>query len=196
MKFLILAVFIFSQSVLADEADAIKAANKSAKAKVERVSKGVLKLMFGKREMVLRDNGEDGEGYSAFEFIKYYPQDFYLVRHHYYEGGIYYLYQIKGGQKFKLEGQPVFSESGKVFAFANVDLEAGYTDNVMGVYELEDGRWSKIFSKGDSGKGYPVKNLKWHSDTKLSFTEVNKASQKVILEKAKRQWTLSKEAGP
>lgn len=214
MKFLVLVVFLFSQSVLADEASAIKAANKMGKAHVERATQwkaatdespevhGILKLRLDKPDLILKDSG-GGDGTRSYEFISYLPQGFYFVRLHFYEGGTYFLYRRTDGHKIRVEAKPVFSSSGKAIAFANVDLEAGYSPNKIGIFELnaKTNNWSESFSKGDhhKGKNYPVRKLKWLSNTKLSFTKIKmdgKSYKEVgiatgILEKVDGKWALT-----
>jgi hypothetical protein len=112
-----------------------------------------------------KNDGVEGKRYS---FVQYYPEISYgLIAVQYYEGGTYYLVNLKNGKDKDIISSPVISPDRKRIAVSNVDLESQYTPNVLSVYSLRSNDLVTEFLErpADWGAG----NLRWVTNEELSF---------------------------
>lgn len=114
-----------------------------------------------------KNHGVQGRWYNL---VHYYPEIGYgLVAVQYYEGGTHYLVNMTTGKDEDIISIPHISPDKKRVAVENVDLESGYTPNVLSVYELgPDGLVREFFETSDDwGAG----DLHWENNEEISFTQ-------------------------
>jgi len=120
------------------------------------------------------DRIHDEEGYAKYFLVdRLRPAHdyFYLIRAFKYEGSSYVLVNKNTGQTINLYGIPIFSPDGKRFVDLSLDLDAGYHPNLIGIYQLEDNKytieWKHIY-QGMKGPADPV----WLSNSAIVLFEV------------------------
>lgn len=132
----------------------------------------VIALPNGKKKTYVDFPDEKNHGVQGrwYNLVDYYPEIGYgLVAVQYYEGGTYYLVNVTTGKDEDIISIPHISPDKKRVAVANVDLESGYTPNVLSVFELGPDGLVKEFleTPDDWGAG----DLQWKSNEEIAFTQ-------------------------
>lgn len=134
----------------------------------------ILRLHTDRGIVTFADRIHDEESYAKYFLVnRLRPAHdyFYLIRAFKYEGSSYVLVNKNTGQTINLYGIPIFSPDGKRFVDLSLDLDAGYHPNLIGIYKLEDNKytieWKHIY-QGMKGPADPV----WLNNSAIVLFEV------------------------
>lgn len=92
-----------------------------------------LKLKNGQWKLLVIDKRTDEADHTYEQFFEEFG--YYSVRVQWYEGNGYKLINYNNGAIIYLPGRPYFSPDGKYMVSVNSDLIAGYSENVIEMYE-------------------------------------------------------------
>lgn len=143
----------------------------------------LLLVRAGGRNEVFKNNDSNGEAFAKYTLIGFYvvapTRSDYLINEQLYEGSRIILINGQTGVKLTLEAEPAMSPDKKNYLVASLDLDAGYLNNSISIYTVDDFRPAFAFSwpnldpeKLMSGP----ENAAWISDARVSFTEVSRGS--------------------
>lgn len=98
-----------------------------------------------------------------------------LVMTYYYEGTQVFWVHGTSGNVTPLATAPVFAPDGRHFAIANVDLEAGYSDNIFAIFRVTESGAEEVFREtGDDEFG--ATTIIWDSPSVVYYSRVYRAS--------------------
>ena len=138
----------------------------------------IVKLSNGAEKTYIDTENPDDVTGTWYSFIKYFPEiEYGLIEAQYYEGGSYYLLNMRTGKDFHIEGYPILSPNKKKIVVSNMDIEAGYSANVLSVYEVRPESLVLEFQEkpNDWGPG----DLRWINNDEISFTRYSWDSDKI-----------------
>ncbi|MFH1076790.1 MAG: hypothetical protein V1753_08150, partial [Pseudomonadota bacterium] len=113
---------------------------------------------------------EENTAGKDYSFVAYYTEIGYgLIEVQHWEGSTNYLVDMKTGKETDIIGYPTLSPDKKRIAVENADLESGYTDNVLSVYEIRpDGLVAEFIEKP---KEWAPVNLRWINNQEITFVQ-------------------------
>ncbi len=117
---------------------------------IQKIGDGIsIKLFNGTIKKYMPSRGkEDHPEYCevcSYTVVNEYPAiDSLLLHTQYYEGAGYTLLNLKTGTETHLSGIPTFSPDYKYMLSINSDLEAGYTDNELNIYQIDEKNDTKL----------------------------------------------------
>jgi hypothetical protein len=144
----------------------------------------------------MEDNSEQQVSYALLQFF---PEIGYaLIDATYWEGGTYFLVDIKTGATTDVGGEVALSPDGRRFAVANVDIEAEFTDNMLAVYRVTgDGLVSEFL---ESPEKWGASDVLWEGNDVVRFSRnywggadtIQKKTQRLrrVAEKPKAVWEI------
>ncbi|WP_111858348.1 hypothetical protein [Acinetobacter sp. CFCC 10889] len=137
---------------------------------IQKIGDGIsIKLFNGTIKKYMPSRGkEDHPEYCevcAYTIINEYPAiDSLLLHTQYYEGAGYTLLNLKTGTEAYLSGIPTFSPDYKYMLSINSDLEAGYTDNELNIYQIDDNHNAQLIFEA-------VKTIpQFHAENNIGFS--------------------------
>ncbi len=141
-----------------------------ARAAGKVVRKGLrLELRTRDRLVVITDDCTNGESYARYSFVSHIADSgFYLISVTGWEGHGFDLINDRNGEITKLEGNPVFSPNRKRFVTMSMDLEAGYNDNSIQIWQL-DSAGPKLEYQTDAGAAWGPSDPVWTDNRTIAF---------------------------
>jgi len=169
-----------------------------------------LKRIDDKNLVITANNGKkvhlkDSISESDSDFISYSIMDidfinnYLVIYEQYWEGGAYALLNLDSGKYTQFDGYPSFSSTGSYLVVFNLDIEAGYSPNVLQVFQHETGKFILNYdAKPDHSWG--AISLRWLSPIKIEFLMANsdcyfddkKVCEKYFLTYEGQSWIKSK----
>jgi hypothetical protein len=161
----------------------------------------ILRLRTDDGEVTFTDQIQADEGYAKYylvDLLRPRNQNFFLIRIFGYESKGYVLFSDKTGQKINLYNRPIFSPDENRFVDVSLDLDAGYYPNLIGIYKLEDNKytleWKHVY-QSIKGPANPV----WLNNSVIVFFEVtfdkvpavaNLRKKPFIIERKNNKWNI------
>jgi len=123
----------------------------------------------------VRDQNKSVNDIKGYNFVQYYPDIGYaVIKIGFWEGYTHILLNMRTGEETEIVGDAVPSPNKKRIAVRNADIGAGYTSNVLTVYQVQTEGLTVEFEEA-----WPVGDLHWINDEEISFTWVSWKSDKV-----------------
>lgn len=136
---------------------------------------------------VFKNIDSDSDDFRIYQFTKYFPEIAYgLLETTYYEGGTYDLIDMKFGKLTNIGGDAIISPNQRRMAVAHADIEAGYAPNVLSVYLITPNGIIKEFDMRPAEWG--AEDLKWDSNTSISFNKIYWQKNEIVKTKHKLQF--------
>lgn len=141
---------------------------------------------------------EYDEQQVSYSLIQFFPEVGYvLVDAAYWEGGTYFLVDMKTGATTDVGGEVVLSPDKRRFAVTNVDIEARFTDNMLAVYRVTaDGLVNEFLESPDE---WGASDVAWEGNNVVRFarnywgdSDIQKKTQRLRLTATKPApvWTI------
>jgi hypothetical protein len=111
---------------------------------------------------------------KRLDVVEYNPQTKYaIVRVQFIEGNTWKVINLKDGSITEVGGYPLFSPDAQLFVVTQLDLIAGYSLNVLRIYQVTDSApkllWDANSDKGNWGPSQPM----WKSNSSFTFKRLS-----------------------
>ena len=145
-------------------------------------------------DVPLNDAEDNTEQHVSYALLQYFPAIGYvLIDASYWEGGTYYLVDIKTGATTDVGGLVALSPDKRRFAVANVDIEAEYTPNLLAVYQITpDGLVNEFIETPDK---WGASDIEWEDNEVVRFSR-NYWGTSAIEKKTQRLRLVASEPEP
>lgn len=119
-------------------------------------------LKNGKTLNLKNDTSESN--FITYNYIETMPDiNAWFLRETYYEGGGYLLIDRQTGEKTEIYGRPCLSKNKLWFFTYSFDIEAGFIDNGIQLFNVENGKPRHVWTKEITSWGPSI--VKWSSDS-------------------------------
>ncbi len=133
---IVLSLLMHATWVLADSKRKVNREKKTPSFFIEN-NRGVkINLVNGKR-VEFQNNTVDGESYRYYSFGKHYKDiEYVLVGEAYYEGAGFILVNLKNGNQYRIDNEPILSPNKTHLVTTSMDLEAEYFPNAIEIWRI------------------------------------------------------------
>jgi len=115
-------------------------------------------------------DGQNSDDVVAYAVVKYFSDIHYaLIAVAFWEGGTYYLLNMTTGEKIEIGGEAVLSPDKRRIAVWLMDIEAGYSPNVLAIYRISSrGPVSEFLAKPND---WGPADVSWRNSQAVEFTK-------------------------
>ncbi|MDH5721679.1 MAG: SH3 domain-containing protein [Spirochaetia bacterium] len=147
---------------------------KKYKNKVTRNDDKLIINIKNSNNLVYKNINTDSVNVKLYSFINYYEKiNYFLIAVHYYEGGRLYFINGNNGNNISIHNIPVFSKNHDKFVVTNIDIEIGYSPNIIQIFQLmQNGNYKKQFEHKSK---WGVMNPEWLNDNHIIVDTVKRA---------------------
>lgn len=98
---------------------------------------------------------------------------FLVMREQFFEGNTWQLLDLRNGKLTETFGYSLFSPSGARFVAASEDLDAGYSDTVLDIYQVSASGIKRTFRAIQPKEpGWAARDIRWDGEDTIRFLQV------------------------